>query len=64
MEVKVGGEKSENDAPRRVDSVWICMCGISKNMPFCDGSHKKTHDEEEGKVYKYNKDGTRETVAG
>jgi CDGSH-type Zn-finger protein len=41
-EIKAGGE-----------SMWICMCGLSKNKPFCDGSHKMTLDEEEGKIYKY-----------
>lgn len=40
-------------------SVWICMCGLSKTQPHCDGSHKKTRDEEEGKVYVYDQDGNR-----
>ncbi len=31
----------------------ICGCGLSSNKPFCDGTHRKTKDEEEGKVYKY-----------
>ena len=22
-------------------SVWICVCGLSKNQPYCEGSHKK-----------------------
>jgi len=42
----------------------ICMCGLSKNQPFCDGSHHKTKDEEAGKTYKYNPDGTRVEVKG
>ena len=51
MEIKVGNE-----------SKWICMCGLSKNQPFCDGSHKKTADEEDGELYEYKEDGTREEI--
>jgi CDGSH-type Zn-finger protein len=51
MEIKVGNE-----------SKWICMCGLSNTQPFCDGSHKKTAGEASGKVYIYNKDGTRTEV--
>jgi CDGSH iron-sulfur domain-containing protein 3 len=38
------------------------MCGLSKNQPFCDGSHKMTRDEEEGKVYRYDDEGHRTEV--
>ena len=33
--------------------IGICTCGLSKNFPFCDGSHKRTEDEESGVVYIY-----------
>jgi len=44
-------------------SVWICMCGLSKNQPFCDGSHTKTAGEEDGKTYVYETDGSRHEVS-
>lgn len=42
-------------------SHWICMCGLSKNQPFCDSSHKKTADEGD-KTYMYQEDGSRKEV--
>lgn len=41
---------------------FICGCGLTKNKPFCDGAHRAALDEEPGKTYKYNDDGTREEV--
>ena len=43
-------------------SVWICMCGLSKNQPYCDGSHKKVADEVDGKTYEYDSEGHRQEV--
>ncbi|QNN22411.1 CDGSH iron-sulfur domain-containing protein [Planctomycetales bacterium ZRK34] len=42
-------------------STWICMCGLSKNYPFCDGGHKLARQQEtDGKVYVYENDTARE----
>ena len=36
--------RHDADGPIRIDPqdkpVFICGCGLTKNFPFCDGSHK------------------------
>jgi CDGSH-type Zn-finger protein len=46
--------------PYRIDPqdkpVFVCMCGLSKNLPFCDGAHKACHAEKAGVVSVYDRD--------
>ena len=42
---------------------YLCRCGLSKNQPFCDGSHKLTRTEDAGKLYWYDDAGQRHEVA-
>jgi CDGSH-type Zn-finger protein len=37
--------------------VYICACGLSKNKPFCDGTHRRTRDEAADELYTYDEQG-------
>jgi len=46
------------------EAKFICGCGLSKNQPFCDGTHKTTaRTEEAGKLYWYDSEGNRKECA-
>lgn len=46
----------ESDLDDEKGDVAVCLCGLSEEYPFCDGSHNETTDEDEGVVYKYEGD--------
>lgn len=35
---------------------FICACGLTKNFPLCDGSHKVARAEEAGSLHVYGED--------
>lgn len=47
----------EATGPIRIDPqdkpVFICGCGLTRNFPFCDGTHKACKDEDPAKIYCY-----------
>jgi CDGSH-type Zn-finger protein len=54
--------------PYKVDvgteAKFICGCGLSRNQPFCDGTHKTTaRTEDAAKLFWYDADGNRHECA-
>jgi CDGSH-type Zn-finger protein len=50
--VTVGGETQ-----------YICGCGLSANLPYCDGTHENTKDEAPAKLVWYDEDVERHETA-
>ena len=50
----------EEKGPFKISAIeepaFICMCGLSKGKPYCDNTHMKTLDEEDGVTYIYEGD--------
>ncbi len=46
------------------ETKFICGCGLSKNQPYCDGTHKTTaRTEDASKLFWYDAQGNRRECA-
>jgi len=55
--------RHDADGPIKIEPqdkpIFICACGLSQNMPHCDGSHSYCRkNEQPGRVYVYNNERT------
>lgn len=55
--IKIEPEQFPRDEAGNLKPMWICACGLSKTLPFCDGAHKACRTSEQaGTLYVYNHD--------
>ncbi|MFW6385108.1 MAG: CDGSH iron-sulfur domain-containing protein [Halodesulfurarchaeum sp.] len=47
---------TESDLHEEKGDIAICLCGLSADYPFCDGSHRTTREEDPETLYKYEDD--------
>jgi CDGSH-type Zn-finger protein len=51
--MKIEPAQFPRDEQGNLKPIFICACGISNKLPFCDGTHKTCKTEEAGHIYEY-----------
>jgi len=52
--IKIEPAQFPRDDQGNLKPIFICACGLSQRLPFCDGTHKACRTTEaEGKLYVY-----------
>lgn len=55
--IKIEPANFPRDEQGNLKPIWICACGLSQTMPYCDKSHKACGvNEQAGKLYVYSRD--------
>lgn len=59
--IRIDPANFPRDEQGNLKPIFICACGLSGNLPYCDGSHKSCRaTEQPGRLYVY--DAARKSV--